>query len=73
VTGRLMAQPVYPQLRKCPERSGTYASCEDRKLDFNRPREQSINREQRACLNFFGDSKIKRSIPRVGNLSVQNV
>src|ERR1700726_4140652 len=28
VAGRLMAQPVYPQLRKCPERSGTYASCQ---------------------------------------------
>jgi len=27
VAGRLMAQPVYPQLRKCPVRSGTCASC----------------------------------------------
>src|ERR1700692_484652 len=28
VAGRRMAQPVYPQLRKYPERSGTYASCQ---------------------------------------------
>src|ERR1700726_681442 len=27
VAGRRMAQPVYPQLRKYLERSGTYASC----------------------------------------------
>jgi hypothetical protein len=27
VAGRRMAQPVYPQLRKCPTRSGTYVSC----------------------------------------------
>jgi hypothetical protein len=26
VAGRLMAQPVYPQLRKHPLRAGTYAS-----------------------------------------------
>jgi hypothetical protein len=28
MAGRLMAQPVYPQLRKYPVRSGTYASCQ---------------------------------------------
>src|ERR1700726_680773 len=27
VAGKRMAQPIYPQLRKCAERSGTYASC----------------------------------------------
>jgi hypothetical protein len=27
VAGSLMAQPVYPQLRKCPVRSTTHASC----------------------------------------------
>jgi hypothetical protein len=27
VAGGLMAQPVYPQLRKYPVRSGTHASC----------------------------------------------
>jgi hypothetical protein len=30
VAGRLMAQPVYPKLRKYPVRSGTYASCQQR-------------------------------------------
>jgi hypothetical protein len=28
VAGRLMGQPVYPQLRKLPVRCGTYASCQ---------------------------------------------
>jgi hypothetical protein len=30
VAGRRMAQPVYPQLRKYPVRSGTHASCQIR-------------------------------------------
>jgi len=28
VAGTLMAQPVYPQVRKYPVRPGTYASCQ---------------------------------------------
>jgi hypothetical protein len=31
VAGRLVAQPVYPQLRKYPVRSGTNASCQKQK------------------------------------------
>ena len=30
MAGRLMAQPVYPQLRKYPVRPGTYVSCQMR-------------------------------------------
>jgi hypothetical protein len=30
VASTQMAQLVYPQLRKCPERSGIYASCQGR-------------------------------------------